>query len=81
MSNYDTVGVLCESGCDLFVRNNQNKTPFTSIKNNLLLVKMLKKYERSYFEKNLHARESRKIKELHLINKNFIAENQPAESF
>ena len=41
------------------------------------MVKMLKKYERSYFEKNLHARDSRKIKELHLINKNFLADSQP----
>jgi ankyrin repeat protein len=77
ISNYDTVSVLCENGSDLFIRNKQNKTPFTSVKNNLLMVKMLKKYERSYFEKNLHARDSRKIKELHLINKNFLADSQP----
>jgi ankyrin repeat protein len=80
MSNYDTVSVLCENGSDLFARNKSGKTPFTSVGNNLLMVKMLKKYEKSYFEKSLHAKESRKIKELHLINKNFLADSLPKQS-
>ena len=37
------------------------------------MVKMLKKQEKAFFEKNIQPRDSRKVKELHLINKNFIA--------
>ena len=77
VSSYDTVRVLCENGADLFLRNSVEKTPFTSVSNNLLLVKLLKKYERSYFENNLHKRENRKIKEVHLVNKNFVQDSLP----
>jgi len=41
------VQILCEHGADMGVRNFDGKTAFNKISNNLLMVKLLKKYERA----------------------------------
>lgn len=76
LSNYDTVKILCENGADVSLRNKAGKTPFTSVSNNLLLVKLLKKSERCYFDKNIHTNESWKTNEVHLVNRNFLDDKQ-----
>jgi len=53
LSNYEIVSILCENGADIFAQNSNLKTPFTSVSNNLLMVKMLKKQEKAFFEKNI----------------------------
>ena len=50
-SCYTSVKILCENGADLFLTDSNGKTPFTSVSNNLLLIKMLKKYESKFFTK------------------------------
>lgn len=54
----------------MFVYDINQKTPFSSISNNLLMIKLIKKYEvqsvRALFEKRVQVRES------HLSNKGLI---------
>lgn len=56
-SYYRIVGLLIDNSADLFVRDIFDKTPFSSVTNNLLMIKLLKKaeiaYVRNLFEKKI----------------------------
>lgn len=70
------VEMLCENKADLFLRNKDNQTAFSQISNNLLMVKLLKKQEKAFFESKYTARASRKIKEVHMTNQGFLKYSQ-----
>ena len=45
---YDIIDLLFQYKADLFVQDDKGNTPFTSISNNLLMIKLLKKEQRAY---------------------------------
>ena len=50
---------------------------FTSIQNNLLMIKLLKKEERAYFFDNYRARSN--VKEMHITNSIFVRQSFPGK--
>jgi ankyrin repeat protein len=48
-SFYDIVELLVDHGADTFIRNKKYQTPLSSINNNLLMIKLLKKCEKGFF--------------------------------
>lgn len=48
-SYYDIVNLLLDHKADLFSLNNEGKSAFTNINNNLLMIKLLKKEEKAFF--------------------------------
>ena len=52
MSYYDIVEIIVEHGADLLVRNGAGQTPLSSINNNLLMIKLLKKCEKEFFDEH-----------------------------
>lgn len=67
---YDIVDLLFQHKANMFEPNAEGKTVFTSVQNNLLMIKLLKKEEKAYFNDNYRSR--RNVKEMHITNSTFV---------
>ena len=72
-SYYDIVDLLFQHKANMFEPNAKGKTVISSIQNNLLMIKLLKKEEKAYFNDNFKSRSS--VKEMHITNSIFVRQS------
>lgn len=70
---YDIVDLLFAYKADIFVQDNRGHTPYTGISNNLLMIKLLKKEQRAFFNEKFKPVRCQS-KELHITNDIFVGQ-------
>ena len=67
---YDIVDLLFQYKSDLFMHDDIGNTAFTGVTNNLLMIKLLKKEQKAFFNENF--KQKVMPKEMHVTNATFV---------
>ena len=67
---YDIVDLLFQYKADIFLHDERGHTAFTGVTNNLLMIKLLKKEQKAFFNENY--KQKIQAKEMHVTNTIFV---------
>ena len=67
---YTIVDLLFQYKADIFQLDQRGNTPFTGLSNNLLMIKLMKKEQKAFFDEKY--RQRLQPREMHLTNNTFL---------